>query len=129
MEIYLNQIPHAPFDKAIGQIPGKYPIHLYMMIHCKQTQAIYLSNMATLKCIKLLLLQYRNCSNFHGTNISRIPKMDSIGNFIFTNPPLYNIHEFVFALIEFNGAWHLQGFRLSSIRAGTKLCLVHLKET
>ena len=38
---------------------------------------------------------YCNRSNFHGTNISRIPKMDSICDFIFTNPPLYNIHEFV----------------------------------
>ena len=33
--------------------------------------------------------------------------MDSIYDFIFTNPPLYNIHEFVFALIEFDGAWRL----------------------
>ena len=47
---------------------------------------------------------YCNRSNFHGTNISRIPKMDSICDFIFTNPPLYNIHEFVFALMEFDGA-------------------------
>ena len=79
--------------------------------------------------IKTINDDYRNRSNFHGTNISRIPKMDSISNFIFTNPPLYNIHEFVFTLIKFDGAWHLQGFRLSSVRAGTKLCLVHLKET
>ena len=48
-----------------------------------------------------MLCYYRNRSNFHGTNISRIPKMDSICDFIFTNPPLYNIHEFVFVLIEF----------------------------
>ena len=53
------------------------------------------------------LFYYRNRSNFHGTNISRIPKIDSICDFIFTNPPLYNIHEFVF---EFDGAWHLQSF-------------------
>ena len=54
---------------------------------------------------------YRNRSNFHGTNISGIPKMDSICDFIFINPPLYNIHEFAFALMEFDGAWHLQSFR------------------
>ena len=34
-------------------------------------------------------------------------KLDSICNFIFTNPPLYNIHEFIFVLIEFDGAWYL----------------------
>ena len=64
--------------------------------------------------------------------------MDSICDFIFTNPPLYNIHEFLFALMEFDGAWHLQGFcksftmerlLLSSVRVSTKLGLVHLKET
>ena len=59
-------------------------------------------------CMRVL---YRNRSNFHGTNISRIPKMDSICDFIFTNPPLYNIHKFVFALMEFDGTWHLQSFR------------------
>ena len=78
---------------------------------------------------------YRNRSNFHGTNISRIPKIDSICDFIFTNPPLYNIHEFVFVLIEFDGAWHLQSFRLvlyhgkANIKSGTKFGLVHLLET
>ena len=54
---------------------------------------------------------YRNRSNFHGTNISRIPKMDSVCDFIFTNTSLYNIHGFVFVLIEFDGAWHFQSFR------------------
>ena len=29
---------------------------------------------------------YRNHSNFHGTNISRIHDFESIHNFIFTNP-------------------------------------------
>ena len=85
-----------------------------------------------------LAAYYRNRSNFHGTNISQIPKMDSIYDFIFTNPPLYNIHEFVFALIEFDGAWHLprvsSGFPFKFHTCGyqakcTKLCLVHLKET
>jgi len=28
---------------------------------------------------------YRNRSNFHGTNISRIPKLETIHDFIFTN--------------------------------------------
>ena len=58
--------------------------------------------------------------------------MDSICDFIFTNPPLYNIHEFVFALIKFNGAWHLrvsvksftmERLLLSSVCASTKLGL------
>ena len=31
---------------------------------------------------------YHNCSNFYGANISRIPKLNSIHDFIFTNPPL-----------------------------------------
>ena len=44
----------------------------------------------TLACL-LYANSYRNRSNFHGTNISRIPKMDSICDFIFTNPPLHSI--------------------------------------
>ena len=32
---------------------------------------------------------YRNRSNFHGTNISRIHKLDIIRDFIFTNPYRY----------------------------------------
>ena len=37
----------------------------------------------------ILNFKYRNRSNFHGTNISRIHKLDIIRDFIFTNPDQY----------------------------------------